>query len=210
LTLQWNSNKSLAAWIMPRLDGIGSLLFTCALLTHCVIADEPTPPGLNIQDIVEANTVQAHAGRQTSAVDNSTANPQGNSTGLAPTARAAASSIAAAGNAVGGAMTSAYNVTAEFISNITASSPAPAQDTTKGAAKAPTSYWVDADGLFVTSDGSWSYSDSKYAAPVALILLLLLLAGAGAFFIVRRRRVAAARNYYGLKEAELGATHRTV
>jgi len=48
-------------------------------------ADEPTPPGLNIQDIVEANTVQAHAGRQTSAVDNSTANPQGNSTGQAAT-----------------------------------------------------------------------------------------------------------------------------
>jgi hypothetical protein len=35
-------------------------------------ADELAPPALKITDIVEANTVQAHAGRQTSAVDNST------------------------------------------------------------------------------------------------------------------------------------------
>jgi len=112
----------------------------------------------------------------------------------------------------GGVIGTVVNTTSELVSNITASSPAPAKSVSKGAAKAPSAYWFGTDGgdLFLSSDGTWSYSDSKYAAPLAIVLLLLLLAGVGLFFVVRRRRAAAARNYYGLKEAELGSTHRTV
>jgi len=172
-----------------------------ALMQSLAIADDSTPTGQKILDIVAANTVEAHAGRMTSSVDNST--------GLAPEA---ASTLAAAGSAVSGVIGTVVNTTSELVSNITASSPAPAKSVSKGAAKAPSAYWFGTDGgdLFLSSDGTWSYSDSKYAAPLAIVLLLLLLAGVGLFFVVRRRRAAAARNYYGLKEAELGSTHRTV
>ncbi len=76
----------------------------------------------------------------------------------------------------GGVIGTVVNTTSELVSNITASSPSPAKSVSKGAAKAPSAYWFGTDGgdLFLSSDGTWSYSDSKYAAPVAIVLLLLL------------------------------------